>query len=92
MTFIINRFTDPTNPNFSENNITEEFNVIRRKFWNDGEDSMSLGNWLRARGAEVITSVTEEHAEAFPDNDDYFVLEIHFPSESAYLAFKLKHL
>lgn len=89
MKYTILRFKE--NLELNEKELNEEFVYIRNKFFNTPEE-VSFGNWLRDRGAEAITSISEEHAMKYPDDDAYWVLEIHFKSESEYLAFKLKYL
>lgn len=87
MTYIIHRYL-PESENFNP-----EFSILRNAYWDSPGADCTLGNWLRERGAEkVITSISEEDALHYDTDDDYMVMEVHFKSEGAYLAFKLKHL
>jgi hypothetical protein len=67
-----------------------EFLRIRSRYHDDGDMDESFGKWLRSKGAEAIT--TKPESEIDRTHAVYKVLEIHFPSEQHYLAFKLKYL
>jgi hypothetical protein len=86
--FIIHRLNDDL--------VSTEFQAIRQAYWNDAalNTAMSLGNWLRSKGVEAITNIPESIESDDYDDwlEEYKVLEVRFPSEHAYLAFKLKYM
>jgi hypothetical protein len=90
--FIIHRYTSESDSNIA---ISPEFQAIRQAYWNIAvNEDISLGNWLRKLGVETVTNIPESDSIVDYDNwlEEYMVLEVHFPSEHAYLVFKLKHL
>lgn len=81
--------------NDTDGKMIDEFKAIRNKYHSRPiTDTTPFGTWLRELGTieieSIITSIPE--SDIRKGKGTYKVEEIHFKSEAAYLAFKLKYL